>query len=78
MRLARIWLVATAGIACGVAAGLDAKDNAPSGDSPKGKWGRVAPIADGNHPNLYYDRGEIEELRRMMLVQLLGGQRVAA
>jgi hypothetical protein len=68
MRQARIWLVTTAGIACGVAAGLDAKDNAPSGDSPKGKWGRVTPIADGNHPNLYYDRGEIEELRRMILV----------
>jgi hypothetical protein len=41
---------------------------APLADSPKGKWGRVTPIADGNHPNLYYDRSEIEELRRMMLV----------
>jgi hypothetical protein len=32
-------------------------------------WGRVTPIADENHPNLYYDGGEVEELRRMMLVQ---------
>jgi hypothetical protein len=29
-------------------------DRAPPADSPKGKWGRVTPIADGNHPNLYY------------------------
>src|SRR5262245_65316142 len=69
MKRATIWLVATAGLACGVAAGLEADDNASGADSPKGKWGRVTPIADGNHPNLYYDRGEIEELRRMMLVQ---------
>jgi hypothetical protein len=69
MKRAMIWLVTTAGIACGVAAGLEADDNAPGADSPKGEWGRVTPIADGNHPNLYYDRGEIEELRRMILVQ---------
>jgi hypothetical protein len=69
MKRAMIWLVATVGIACGVAAGVEADDNARRADSPKGKWGRVTPIADGNHPNLYYDRGEIEELRRMMLVQ---------
>jgi hypothetical protein len=44
-------------------------DRAPLADSPKGKWGRVTPIAEGNHPNLYYNQSEIEELRRMMLVQ---------
>jgi hypothetical protein len=42
------------------------REPAPA-DSPKGHWGRVTPIADGNHPNLYYDRGEIDELRRMIL-----------
>jgi len=38
-------------------------------DSPKGVWGRVVPIADDNHPNLYYNRREIDELRSMILVQ---------
>ncbi len=38
-------------------------------DSPKGLWGRVTPIADGNHPNLYYHEGELEELRNMILVE---------
>jgi hypothetical protein len=33
----------------------------------KGAFGRVTPIADGNHPNLYYDQSEIDELRRMIL-----------
>jgi hypothetical protein len=38
-------------------------------DSPKGLWGRVTPIADGNHPNLYYNETELQELRNMILVQ---------
>ena len=38
-------------------------------DSPKGLWGRVIPIADGNHPNLYYNESELQELRNMILVQ---------
>jgi hypothetical protein len=38
-------------------------------DTPKGKWGRVLPIADGNHPNLYYNHSEIAALRQMILVQ---------
>jgi hypothetical protein len=38
-------------------------------DAPKGKWGRVTPIGDGKHPNLYYDQGEIDELRQMVLVR---------
>jgi hypothetical protein len=41
---------------------------APS-DSPKGLWGRVKPIADNNHPNLFYNQSEIDELRRMILVE---------
>ena len=41
----------------------------PLGDSPKGLWGRVTPIADGNHPNLYYNENELQELRNMILVQ---------
>ena len=56
-------------VGLGVTAGPGANVDAQRADSPKGKWGRVTPIAEGNHPNLYYDRGEIEELRRMMLVQ---------
>jgi hypothetical protein len=32
-------------------------------------WGRITPIADGNHPNLYYNQSEIDELRQMVLVQ---------
>jgi hypothetical protein len=65
-----IWFVAIAGIACGVAAGqVPSEGGAPHADSPNGNWGRVVPIADGNHPNLYYDRSEIDELRRMVLVQ---------
>ena len=24
----------------------------------KGKWGKVVPIADDNHPNLYYNQSE--------------------
>jgi hypothetical protein len=39
---------------------------APLADSPKGMWGRVTPIADGNHPNLYYNQGEIDGLRQMI------------
>jgi hypothetical protein len=38
-------------------------------DSPKGKWGKVTPIADNNHPNLYYNQSEVDELRKMVLVQ---------
>jgi hypothetical protein len=38
-------------------------------DSPKGLWGRVTPIADNNHPNLFYNQREVDELRRMVLVQ---------
>ena len=34
----------------------------------KGKWGTVVPIADDNHPNLYYNQSEIDELRKMILV----------
>lgn len=34
----------------------------------KGKWGKVVPIADENHPNLYYNQSEIDELRKMILV----------
>ena len=51
------------------AACLAAGNRAALGDSPKGRWGRVTPIADGKHPNLYYDQSEIDELRRMVLVQ---------
>ncbi len=46
-----------------------ADDHAQLIDSPKGKWGRVTPIADGKHPNIFYDPGEIDELRQMILVQ---------
>jgi len=38
-------------------------------ESPKGMWGRAKPIADDNHPNLFYDRDEIDELREMVLVR---------
>jgi hypothetical protein len=69
MTRGRAWFVVVAGMACGLAVGEGANNRAPSSDSPKGKWGQIAPIADGNHPNLYYDRAEIEELRQMMLVQ---------
>jgi hypothetical protein len=70
MRRARLWLTAIAVITCGNAALREAVgQQAPLVDSPKGKWGRVTPIADGNHPNLYYNQGEIDELRKMMLVQ---------
>ena len=41
----------------------------PGTDWPKGQWGRLTPIADGNHPNLYYNQGEIDELRNMILLQ---------
>src|SRR5215831_2652188 len=41
----------------------------PLGDAPKGLWGGVTPIADGNHPNLYYNETELRELRNMILVQ---------
>jgi hypothetical protein len=34
----------------------------------KGKWGKVVPIAEDNHPNLYYNQSEIDELRKMILV----------
>ena len=37
--------------------------------SSKGQWGRVVPIADNNHPNLYYNQREIDELRKIVLVQ---------
>jgi len=50
-----------------LAFGLAASANVPS--SPKGKWGRVVPIADNNHPNLYYNQSEIDELRHMVLVE---------
>jgi hypothetical protein len=40
----------------------------PLGDSSKGQWGRLIPIADNNHPNLYYNQSEIDELRNMILV----------
>jgi hypothetical protein len=50
-----------------LAFGLAASANAQS--SAKGKWGRVVPIADNNHPNLYYNQSEIDELREMVLVQ---------
>src|SRR5262245_14385280 len=43
--------------------------NEPLTDSPKGLWGRVTPIADNNHPNLFYNQREVDELRRMVLVQ---------
>jgi len=69
MTRAKVWFVALAVIACRLAAGVGSDQRAPHGDAPKGKWGRVTPIADNNHPNLYYDRGEIEELRQMMLIQ---------
>ena len=69
MTRAKVWFLAVAGFACGLAIGQGAGDPAPKADSPRGKWGQVTPIADTNHPNLYYDRGEIEELRKMMLVQ---------
>ena len=38
-------------------------------DSPKGLWGQVVPIADNNHPNLFYNQKEVDELRRIVLVQ---------
>ena len=38
-------------------------------DDPKGQYGRVSPIADNNHPNLYYNQSEVDELRNMILVQ---------
>ena len=70
MRRARFWLMAVAVItgadaAVRIAVGQEARP----ADSPKGNWGRVTPIADGNHPNLYYNQSEIDELRKMMLVQ---------
>ena len=37
--------------------------------SPKGMWGRVTPIGDNNHPNLYYNQSEVDELRNMILVK---------
>src|SRR5207248_1632817 len=36
--------------------------------SSKGQWGRVVPIADNNHTNLYYNQTEIDELRKLVLV----------
>jgi len=63
----KLWFVVVAGIAFGLAVGHGADHGAPKAD--KGKWGRVTPIADTNHPNLYFDRGEIQELRQMMRVQ---------
>src|SRR5262245_18754669 len=41
----------------------------PDGTSTKGQFGRVVPIDDNNHPNLYWNRDEIDELRNMILVQ---------
>ncbi len=38
-------------------------------DAAKGQWGRVIPIAAGNHPNLYYNQSEVNELRTMILVR---------
>jgi hypothetical protein len=56
-------------VGLGVVSGPGANEGALGANSPKGNWGRVRPIAYGNHPNLYYDQGEIEEQRRMLLVQ---------
>src|SRR5262249_40778786 len=36
---------------------------------PVGQWGRVTPIADDKHPNLFWNQNEIDELRNMILVQ---------
>src|SRR5262249_20597418 len=69
MTRARVWFLAVTGIAYGLAVGEGTENRTPKADSPKGKWGQVTPIADSNHPNLYYDRGEIDELRQMILVQ---------
>ena len=70
MRRARIWLMTVAVITGADAAVRNAVgQHAPPVDSPKGKWGRVTPIGDGNHPNLYYNQSEIDELRNMMLMQ---------
>ncbi len=38
-------------------------------DVAKGQFGRVTPIADNNHPNLYYNQSEVLEMRNMILVQ---------
>jgi hypothetical protein len=35
----------------------------------KGQWGRATPIADNNHPNLFWNQAEIDQLRNMVLVQ---------
>jgi len=35
----------------------------------KGQWGRAVPIADNNHPNLFWNQAEIDQLRNMVLVQ---------
>src|SRR5262249_49496529 len=47
---------------------VDNVHDAPPRDSPKENWGRVTPIVDTNHPNLYYNQSEIDELRQMVLV----------
>lgn len=36
--------------------------------SAVGEWGYVTPIADNNHPNLFWNQSEIHELRNMILV----------
>jgi hypothetical protein len=38
-------------------------------DSPKGSWGQVTPIADNDHPNLFYNQREVDELRKMVLIE---------
>ena len=38
-----------------------------SADAP-GQWGRVVPIADNAHPNLFWNQSEINQLRQMVLV----------
>jgi hypothetical protein len=66
----RRFLQTTAGAGAALlAAGSLSAANGPPPASAKGKWGRVTPIADAKHPNLYYDQSEIDELRRIVLVE---------
>src|SRR5262249_20724944 len=36
--------------------------------STVGRWGYTTPIADNNHPNLFWNQNEIDQLRQMILV----------
>ena len=36
--------------------------------STVGQWGYTTPIADNNHPNLFWNQSEIDQLRQMILV----------